>query len=149
MKKLILSISLMITSVSFSQDAATTFNFLIDCAGSGDKQSAITYFESKVTPLVLLSNNEYSNNYNWGTTECRISNDGIMIILPNKERFDEMKEFLNDVMGVPQVSDDKESKIKSYMYDYIQIADTHLNKDFVDGGVKYYIFSVYLEKKTE
>lgn len=149
MKKIILSASLMLSTISFSQDAFTTFTFLLDCAATGDKLPAITYFEKTVNPLLPLANNEYANVYTWGESECRISDDGIMIVLPNKERFDEMKEFLNDVYGVPEVTDDKETKVKSFMYDGMQLADTHLNKDFIDGGIQYYVFSLYMEKVSE
>lgn len=145
MKKLILSASLMLSTMAFSQDAFTTFSFLLDCASTGDKIPAISHFEKTVNPLLPIAKNKFANIYTWGTTECRITDDGIMILLPNKERFDEMKEFLNGVYGVPEVTDDKDTKIKSYMYDYMQLADTHLNKEFTDGGINYYVFSVYIE----
>ncbi len=150
MKKLILSISLMITSVSFSQDVLAVFNTIVDVAGagSGDKQAAIDYFEKTIIPLFPLRSDKYSNTYKWDVTECRISDDGVMILLPNKEKFEEMKDFLADVMeGQPEVG--KDGDLKTYTYDYLQLGDASKSKSFLDSGVKYYIFSPYLQKKEE
>jgi hypothetical protein len=146
MKKLILSISLMMTSVSFGQDALLVFNTLVDVAGQGDKLPAIEYFKMTTVPATPIDSNEYQNKYKWDITECRISNDGVMILLGSKEKFEEVKEFISDIIETkPEVASSE--GLTTYLYDYIQLGDASKNKDFTDAGIKYYIFSPYLEKK--
>jgi|GEM_PF-5695295 len=148
MKKLILSISLMITSVSFSQDVPDIFDMVIDCATAGDKQSAIDYFEKHAVPMLFIGKTEYHHKYKSNGVEYRISDDGIMALLPDVEKLNEAKAYMKDIFERdPIVDNNKKAKFITYTYDYMQLADTHQCKEFLEAGVKYYIFSPYVEKK--
>ena len=147
MKKLILSISLMMTSISFSQDAQDIIDVTYSAAINGSKRNAIEWYESYYTVALPFFDTTGCVTYNQPGLKYSFCEDGITVYFNDSLLLDKMLVIADSIYGKANVIYHEEVGLITLDYDYVQFGDGGYAPAYIEAGILYYMYMPYLKEE--